>query len=381
MADGSSSTTPPHLEPTHAASRVPSRGRANFAGVVAIALVLAAGLVLGVAATGSFPGTTAFLVSAGLALAGVMSGARYLMGVARDPVPVDTVFASSVAIFGVAAGAIMSTLGAFAAVLSTMTFSRGRQIRSFGRVLLPRVRTGQSWLLRDRAPLDLPVVVRDELAGAWRENGRTEHASVAAFARHTLELMTLGAPPALVRAAQEDAIDEIRHTELCFTLARAIDGRAIEPGDFPGAKANASVPRPRIVALATLATGSLIDGALHEGVSARIIAKLARRCERPEIAFVLREIARDEGRHAAHGWDVVLWCVEQGGAPIVAALRGALAALPDDMRTSLPERARGGEWERYGIMGHLLEAEEYARTRRDLGRRLEEVGRGSSVAA
>src|SRR5206468_3455762 len=107
---------------------------------------------------------------------------------------------------------------------------------------------------------------------------------------------------------QKDALDEIRHTELCFSLARGLDGQTLGPGPFPEAKHARTLLGNRTLALAQLATDSLIDGALHEGLSARVIAKLVRRCEVPSIKAALKEIATDEGRHSAHGWEVVQWC-------------------------------------------------------------------------
>jgi hypothetical protein len=105
-----------------------------------------------------------------------------------------------------------------------------------------------------------------------------------------------------------------------------------------------------------------VDGALHEGVSARVLAKLARRCELPAVSAMLREIARDEGRHAAHGWDVVEWCATEGGASVVHALEVALGALPAVMTSPLPEGAKDGGWERMGIHGHALEQGEFVAT-------------------
>mgnify|MGYP003380246193 CR=1 FL=1 len=129
----------------------------------------------------------------------------------------------------------------------------------------------------------------------------------------------------------------------------------------------------RAVALAQLAVDSLVDGALHEGVSARVVAKLKARCEDDAIRKVLEEIAADEGRHAAHGWDVVAWCVATGGATVASALRGALDGLPEAMRSPLPQAAEGGAWERWGIHGNALEAEEYASALRDLRERVERM--------
>lgn len=278
--------------------------------------------------------------------------------------PAGSVGASALVVSSVLAvlGLLMMTVGALAALASTFGFSRGRQLRRHGRVLLPPVREGDAWADASKA-LETERGVPTGVARQWRENGRTEHASVASFARLTLDLMALGAPPALVVAANLDALDEIRHTEACFGLARAIDGQAESPGPFPEAQRAETLPRQRTLALATLAVTSLVDGALHEGVSARIIAKLARRCEEPSIASVLRQIAADEGRHAAHGWDVVAWCLEEGGSPVARALIGAARVLPRQMRSNLPEAARSGAWERFGIHGRALELEEYARTR------------------
>jgi len=183
-------------------------------------------------------------------------------------------------------------------------------------------------------------------------------------------LMSLGAPPELMAAAQQDALDEIRHTELCFSIARALDGAAESPGPFPEAKRAGGLPGPRSLALVALAVDSLVDGALHEGVSARVVARLVKRCEVPAVREALKEIAADEGRHAAHGWDVVLWCVAEGGPAVVAAVVGAVRGLPQAIHSDLPLAARDGGWERYGIPGHPLENEEYGKGRADLVRRV-----------
>lgn len=278
------------------------------------------------------------------------------------------------------ANAAMMLLGALMAWMSTLSFTRGRQLRSLGRVLLPPIDVGPSWAAGSE-PIAVAPELGRALAAQWRENGRTEHASVAAFARLSLDLMALGAPPALIEAANRDALDEIRHAQLCFSLARSLDGVAASPGAFPAAARVRTLSRRRRLALAELAVDSLIDGALHEGVSARIIAKLARRAEVPAIQAVLTEIAADEGRHAAHGWDVVRWCLDEGGRPVAQALLGALATLPEGMRSPLPEAAREGGWQRWGIHGHALEAEEYARTRDKLVRRVTALTRPTRAAA
>jgi hypothetical protein len=342
----------------------------------ALKLLLASVVLLGVTilATGVMHGPQ-WAETGGAAAATLLAAVGFFIGVASLVASrsgkLTAGFPVAVA-FGTLANLGMALLGALATLLSTMTFSRGRQLRSFGRVLLPRVRSAGDWAT---LPIDVTADddVRTMLAAQWRENGRTEHASVAAFARLTLDLMALGAPPALVAAANRDALDEIRHTELCFSLARAFDGRSESPGPFPEAAAARTLVGGRTLALAGLAVDSLVDGALHEGVSARVIAKLAKQCHEPTIRGVLKEIAADEGRHAAHGWDVVEWCLAEGGSPVAHALGGALSVLPTAMRTSRPDAAAQGTWERYGIVGSQLEAEEFAKTRADLVRRVESM--------
>jgi hypothetical protein len=83
-------------------------------------------------------------------------------------------------------------------------------------------RRGRSWA-RGRRPrlARLSAVERAVLAAAWTQDALVEHASVAAFARTTLELMALGAPAELVAGAQAAAADEVRHARVSFALASA----------------------------------------------------------------------------------------------------------------------------------------------------------------
>ncbi len=266
-------------------------------------------------------------------------------------------------------GAVFSVFGAFLTLWATMGFARGRQLRRRGKVLLPPLESGAGWARLDLAVSATPGL-RAQLAARWRENGRTEHASVAAFARLTLDLIALGSPAELIEAANRDSMDEIRHADLCFSIARALDGRSESPGPFPAAQHAGGLPSSRPLALAQLAVSSLVDGALHEGLSARVIARLVKRCEEPAIRDALRQLAADEGRHAAHGWDVVEWCLAEGGAPVAHALRGALRTIPVHVDSDLPADARSGAWEKYGIHGVAIEAEEHAKTRADVVRRV-----------
>lgn len=336
-------------------------------------------LLLGITSGRGSPAALVLLVAAALGVAGAGHSIIALVkGVSAAAGPGAAAWSITLA----GANLFMTLLGLLTAWLSTMTFTRGRQIRSFGKILLPPVEARrEAWtalaktkeLALDPATISLDGDTRAALAAQWRENGRTEHASVAAFARLTLDLMALGAPPELVAGANRDALDEIRHAELCFGLARALDGRSEGPGAFPAAARARALSGNRTMALAELAVDSLIDGALHEGVSARIVAKLARRCDDATIGSMMKEIAADEGRHARHGWDVVRWCLAEGGEPVARALAGAIRVLPEKMSSPMPDDARDGRWERFGIMGEALEEQEHLAARADVERRVNEL--------
>ncbi|HET7540036.1 MAG TPA: ferritin-like domain-containing protein [Polyangiaceae bacterium] len=311
-------------------------------------------------------GIPGFGLSTLLALAGAVSGlANLWRGQNVASGPLGAVMNVMLGFLGLA----MAAFGALTTLLASADFARGRQLRRLGRVLLPPVVAGADWVDTTLA-LDGEVHAPPGVGEQWRENGRTEHASVASFARLTLDLMALGAPPSLVTSANQDALDEIRHTEACFALAHALDGKEESPGAFPEAQRVSTLSRVRSVALAELAVLSLIDGALHEGVSARIIAKLARRAQHPKIIAILKQIAADEGRHAAHGWDVVEWCLAEGGKPVAHALAGAVRVLPKRMQESLPEPALNGGWEPWGIHSAALQRKEFAAARADVVQRV-----------
>jgi hypothetical protein len=302
-----------------------------------------------------------FAVTALVALARFLHGTLQLVRLVRhrNADEVDTTVLNAIG------NLVIAAFGALVAFFATVGFSRGRQLRRLGKVLLPTLHSTPAWATSELPPFGTQGPPPG-LAEQWRANGKTEHASVAAFARVTLDLMALGAPPQLLAAANRDALDEIRHTELCFSLASALDGKPIGPAPFPEAQRVATLPRSRPLALAKLAVDSLVDGALHEGVSARIIAKLAQRCEVPAIRTVLKEIAADEGRHAAHGWAVVEWCRSEGGSSVDHALLGAIQVLPTEMKSELPAEAADGAWERWGVHGRRLEEQEYLVARRQL---------------
>lgn len=277
------------------------------------------------------------------------------------------------AIAAVPVAAIGSAIGVMATMLSLMAQTRGRQLRVLGEVKLAPLAPDTAWTTPGQEISATPLSEAAELAevaDAWRKNGLTEHASVAAFARLSTELVALGAPPELIQGAHEDALDEMRHTTWCFDLARRLDGKNDGPREFSAARSRLFAFGPKKLRLAQLAVESLIDGALNEGISARTVGELAREVTDPKIKEMLQAIAADEGRHAAHGFEIVKWCVEEGGYAVQVALQSAIAALPAAAEgKKLAEAATDGRWEKFGIPSRAREDRAYAAAAKKLADR------------
>jgi hypothetical protein len=204
--------------------------------------------------------------------------------------------------------------------------SCGRPFLIDGHETLAPARASADWLdLRAGAPcLDgLEPELRRALAEQWRNAALMEHASIAAFARFTLELLALGAPPSLVAAATEAMADERRHATLCFALASAYAGAPVGPGalDVRGCLATLD--------LESVVVTTFLEGCIGETIAAVEARAAARSVTDPVLERAFARIAADEARHAALAWRFVHWALERGGAPLIARLRAELALSLD----------------------------------------------------
>jgi len=109
----------------------------------------------------------------------------------------------------------------------------GRPFVVHGQARLPALLDGRS--TEGRTPLSAA------LARVWADDGRAEYASIASFARLTLQLMAFGAPPRLIEASQQASLDEHRHAGVCFAEAARHAGRRVEPGPLDIGQACAEV--------------------------------------------------------------------------------------------------------------------------------------------
>lgn len=179
----------------------------------------------------------------------------------------------------------------------------------------------------------LDADVRARITASWARDAAMEHASVASFARFTLELLALGAPADLVLGAQEATRDEIEHALACFAIASRYAGRDLGPG-----KLDIGTTMPA-VDLARSVEAAIVEGCVGETLSALLAEARLARAEDADVRTTLRRIANEEARHAELAWRFVGWAITTGGDEVRAAasraFEAALVRAPGSFDTSL----------------------------------------------
>jgi hypothetical protein len=175
-----------------------------------------------------------------------------------------------------------------------------------------------------------PEARGNDLGAFFADVARLEAASVDAFATLRDELAAHGAPRSLVRRAERARRDEIRHAKMTGRMARRF---GVEP----------RAPRVEtrtIRSLERIALENAVEGCVRETFGALTGEAQARRARDPQIAAMMRVIARDETRHAALSWAVAEWIRprldEAARERVDRAMRAAVHALGQELREPLP---------------------------------------------
>jgi hypothetical protein len=200
-------------------------------------------------------------------------------------------------------------------------------------------------------PNDLNEVTQKALTDAWCTDAQMEHASVASFARFTLELLALGAPADIVSASQSASLDEVEHARLCFALASRFSGQSIGPGqlDMTGVLRGTS--------LAECAGWTVIEGCIGETIAALTARAQIDVAKDDQVRQALLRIAEDEERHAALAWRFVAWAIAVGGAPVRAAVEQAFGEGMRQIRAYRNADVPGIEKNAWHHFGRLTGAE------------------------
>jgi hypothetical protein len=149
----------------------------------------------------------------------------------------------------------------------------------------------------------LTPLERAQLAAHWARLGQMEHASIAAFARFNLHLLSLAAPSELVEACNRALADETAHARACFVLASAYGGTAIGPSrlDIGHCFEDTS-----LLAIAKLV---LREGCLGETVASLEALAAAEVASDPAVKRALTRIANDELKHAELAFKFMRWAL------------------------------------------------------------------------
>lgn len=216
----------------------------------------------------------------------------------------------------------------------------GRALVLGDRALVAEAEQRNDWLVADAtltglahaARPDLTAAERARLVELWQADALMEHASIASFARFSLQLLALGAPAQLVRDAQAAGLDEVGHAEHAFSIASRLAGRAIGPGKLP------ELDTPLATDLTSVARATLVEGCIGETLAAIIAQEQAHKAGDSTARKALLGVADDETRHAELAFRVVAWALAQGGPELRHALRGEverrLARLPEPSSTA-----------------------------------------------
>jgi hypothetical protein len=161
----------------------------------------------------------------------------------------------------------------------------------------------------------LDTVTRAHLAAAWLKDALEEHASVAAFARLTMHLLSVGAPPELIIESQRASLDEVRHARACFAFASRYAGESRGPSSLSLEGAL------ELVSLEEIARLTVEEGCVGETLGAALAREQLAVARDPAVVAALQRIAADEARHAALAWRFARWAVVRSDDSARAALR------------------------------------------------------------
>ena len=209
--------------------------------------------------------------------------------------------------------------------------SCGRPFLVDGVERLAEARPGAGWAVSagdHSGGLELSAAQRARAGQHWLHNALMEHASIAAFARFTLQLMHLGAPHDLVVRSQLAMLDETAHAEACFGLASRYLERPLEPGRLA---MDAALDERDLEAIVRLA---FVEGCVGETVATLEAREALAGARDPEAREALARIAVDEQRHAELAWGFVRWALGQS-PDVRALLERELGRLESEARAPL----------------------------------------------
>ncbi|MET0791881.1 MAG: ferritin-like domain-containing protein, partial [Polyangiaceae bacterium] len=162
---------------------------------------------------------------------------------------------------------------------------------------------------------ELDAALGAHLAEQWTRIALMEHASIAAFARFSLQLLSLGAPADLIELTTAAMADETKHAKACFALASQYAGAPVGPGRLAVERSLDEMSLEQIV------LNTIREGCIGETVAAIEVREAAEHATEPALRALLLEISEDEARHAELAFRFVKWALAEGDATLERAVR------------------------------------------------------------
>jgi len=181
-------------------------------------------------------------------------------------------------------------------------------------------------------PSIYPYALRKASALQWWRRAREEYGSIHEFTAVSHALCELRAPIALLGALSRLITDEVRHAQLCATMAQHLlpEHEGLDPDLFDWARPIAPWPdappldpkHPERLT-AWVCDAILCSCCIGETISRPLFEAVATVTTDPVIEALVRQILLDEHLHAAFGWE---------------ALTFLLPGLPEEQRDWLQGR-------------------------------------------
>jgi hypothetical protein len=189
---------------------------------------------------------------------------------------------------------------------------------------------------------ELPREQAVRVAEHWTRVALMEHASIAAFARFALELLSLGAPAELLLATHAALADETRHARVAFSLASRFAGHPVGPGPLALDGVFAETGLEGSVAAAVL------EGCIGETLASLEAAEALTSASDAGVRAALGPVVVDERCHAELAWRFVSWALSQHGSRLRAVVAQAFEQGIQRARCSVDDAEAG--LEAYGLL-------------------------------
>jgi len=184
--------------------------------------------------------------------------------------------------------------------------------------------------------------IREALAAAFSADALAEHASIAAFARLSLQLMAHGAPLDLIVRSQRASLDEARHAALCLREARRHAGTKLDWAPLPLEDARLTVTEEELLIT------NVLEGCIGETLAAAHARARAAGARSQRLQKELLRLAEDEERHATLAFGILRWQLERSPALRATAL-ATFREFQPPVRQPTPAEA-DARWQAAGLL-------------------------------